>query len=152
MEVLVTVTGRDRATRGLKHFQRTVGAPEKAFAEIMVLIAKENERNFGKGTALAQATIDEKAKRGLPAEPLVASGRLRRSVTGVSKSVGAVRTITPYEMRYGTEVLNERGQPYPRWLQYGTKRGLVPRKVLRLTPTTHRGIIELLRVKLLGEP
>ncbi len=142
MEVLVSVKGLDKINRRFSRLERNLNETEPMFVAITEALAKSNERSYGRGVHLADATVETKARKGLPDEPLVATGKLKASLTRTD-AADAIREIGPTEMRFGTKVF------YARWQNWGTK--TMPRhKVLKFTPTVRKLVKTLMREHILG--
>jgi phage gpG-like protein len=145
MEVLVSVKGLDGIDKRFSRFARNLEETRPVFMEISEALAKSNKRAYGRGVQLAEQTVETKARKGLPPEALVATGDLKASLTE-SSAKGAIREITPHEMRFGTSIF------YSRFINYGVPGHNMPaHKVLKLTPTVRKLIKSLLREHLLGE-
>lgn len=143
MQVLVSVTGLDKAVRQFSKLDRNLGETRAMFVGIAETLEKSNERAWGRGVTLADSTIAEKAQQGLPAEPLVASGDLKASLTKTGAK-GAIREIRPTELRFGTSIF------YARWQNYGTSH-MAAHKVLKFTPTVRKLIKTTISTHLLGK-
>jgi phage gpG-like protein len=136
MEVLITTQGVDQAAKRFSKLARNAGTMEVAFASISEEMAAANERTWGRGVKLAESTLAQKAQDGT--EPLVKTGRLKRSLTSKGHAEGAIREITPAGMKFGTSVF------YARFQQYGTKT-MPKHKVLKFSPKVRLFIKEQLR-------
>lgn len=148
MQVLVTVKGDDQVNRMFNGFINRVGKPQRAFAEIAEVIAKDNAAKYGKGTpALAPTTVTTKQGKGLNPGKLDATGAMKEQITSAEEGT---RLITGTELAFGTTKF------YARFAQYGTKStpthtGEVKRRVLRFTKTAQLASIEIIRAHIMRE-
>lgn len=113
LQLLVESKGDEAATQLLRGLGKSAADPRPAFKQIADELAiAEGEwfasRGEGSWPDLAETTIAYKAQHGLPPDPLVATGALKRSLI-VRSGSGGRRTITQKQLRYGTRV------PYARF-------------------------------------
>lgn len=115
LQLLVESKGDEAAAQLLRGLGKSAADPRPAFKQIAEEIAVAEGDWFasaggGSWPRLAETTIAYKAQHGLPPDPLVATGALKRSLIVRSGSKGR-RTITQKQLRYGTLV------PYARFFQ-----------------------------------
>ncbi len=143
MEILISSSGDERIQARFRRLEHNLTDTTAVFAQITTALAAANDRSWARGVKLAEATVERKAREGLPPQALVASGKLKASLTRPGKSAGAIRTILPGEMRFGTSIF------YARFQNWGT--ASMPRhRVLKVTPTVRKLIKTLLSEHLLG--
>jgi hypothetical protein len=146
LTALITVSGEKEVTDMFERFQKRVGAPEAALLEIAELIAKSNERLYGRGPQLAPATVASKQAKGQSSERLVATGEMKHQVTTIE---GGVRLITSTELVFGTDKF------YAKFAQFGTTSsashtGEVRRRVLRFSLKERLAAVEILKTYIMG--
>lgn len=139
--------GGEVAERHLTGLAKRGEDPRPAFRQItdeLRLGEAEWFDSAGAGTwpRLSDRTLESKQRQGLPREPLVATGALRRSLT-VKRGQGGIRSVTKRQMRFGSRIY------YAKFHERGT--GVPARPILvPLTPKTRRRMVDDIREHLLG--
>jgi len=132
-ELSFEVMGDKQVARGFSRFANEVKDLRDAFREIVKdfrdTIEKkqfESEGGYGSGgwKPLATSTLRQKASKGYPSTILVATGRMKRSLTG--KTRDTIEEIKPLSILMGTKA------GYARYHQKGT-RYMPARPVIELT-------------------
>lgn len=100
--------GADTAARHLQGLAKQGDDVRPAFRQMTEELVRAEVAWFesaGAGTwpALAESTRAKKEALGQPADPLVATQKLRRSLT-VKRGTGAIRSVSKTRMRFGTKV------------------------------------------------
>lgn len=139
MRLEIDVFGDKQLARDLLRLGDRIEDATPAFREMLTKLAgiereqfaSEGGRGSGGWAPLAASTLATKRANGLDEHILVATGRLRASLTGVAPGGDARREVHPTEMVFGTNV------PYARYHQLGTIR-IPRRRFLELTELDRR--------------
>jgi phage gpG-like protein len=138
MKLDVEVKGMSKAVARIERLGQRAGDVRPVAHEVADVVARSNQRRFdsrggGSWPPLSEDRQAQKAKAGQPAQPNVATGRLRHSLTEQPKV-----EATTDEIKIGSDV------PYAPFVNYGT-RTMPARKPTELRPSEKREVADIVK-------
>jgi phage gpG-like protein len=145
VRVQLTARGFGVAAAHLEGVGSRAASPVGALRDVATVLRAGERTRFASGRGwrrLDPDTRSRKSRMNLPAQRLVGTGRLRRSLT--ERGGENIETVRPTELRFGTRV------PYARYHQTGL--GGVPRRRLVMVSREQRTRIHFILRDYIVEP
>jgi hypothetical protein len=149
--IRLDIANMPRVTKKLREFGASLDDMEQLYDDLAQIMVEHEHQWFaseGRGSwpPLATSTQVWKFQHGYPLDPMVRTGDLLESLTDPERAMrieqgrSSLGTFTSKSFSWGTEITNDRGDPYPRYHQEApvgenTGGGQLPiRNVIEVTP------------------